>query len=453
MKLLSLRSLLILALSLIVAVAVFSAGGTALILMRGTTTAQQRSSVIQAMLVDSNRWVDPAWQAATRTKLAPLDMTVIIHDRTGKLIYQSGSYDERAPAVQEVMVTDGVSQLGTAYIYECTSTPALTLQMLFAGLLVLLLTLAGIVYFIARTILNPLSAISRAAHQVARNDLDFHFPASRIQEVAEMFQSFTTMGEALRESLQRQADVEQERSLLISAIAHDLRTPLFSLRGYLEGLATGLANTPAKVARYLEVCQAKAASLERLIADLFAYTQLEYLEQVPRQETLEMRELIMHVLESLAPQAQQKSVTLVPETPALSCITQGDAHLLTRVFENLLDNALRYTPAGGSIRVRWYAERDRFVFTIRDSGPGIVAADLPHLFTPLYRGDSSRNGQTGGVGLGLAIAQRILRAHGGDLSAANTAGGGASFTGSLARKDVAVEVLWGRGERLLAVPG
>src|SRR6266567_3012061 len=282
MKLLSIRLVLIVALALIVTVAVLSAGATALILTHGTTAAQQRSALIQTMLVNSSRWTDPAWQQATRARLATMNMTVIIHNTTGQIIYQSGTYDSFAPVVQEVMITNGTRQLGTAYIYECTPTIQLTLQMLLVGLGVLLFTLAGIVWFIARTILKPLSAMSQAAHQVARSNLDFHFPASRIQEVAEMFQSFTLMGEALREALYRQAEVEQERRLFISAIAHDLRTPLFSLRGYLEGLATGLANTPQKVSRYIGVCQAKAASLERLIADLFAYTQLAYLEHVPR---------------------------------------------------------------------------------------------------------------------------------------------------------------------------
>jgi signal transduction histidine kinase len=240
------------------------------------------------------------------------------------------------------------------------------------------------------------------------------------------------MREALRESLTRQINIEQERRLFISAIAHDLRTPLFSLRGYLEGLATGLANTPEKIGKYINVCQAKAATLERLISDLFAYTQLEYLEQVPRREALEMGKLITHILESLEPQAKSRGVTLVPEPPPTPCIVQVDAHLVTRVFENLLDNALRYTPSGGSIRVQWRPEGNQLVFSVTDTGPGIAAADLPYLFTPLYRGDPSRNSNTGGAGLGLAIAQRILHAHGGNLIAANAIGGGAVFTGSLA---------------------
>ena len=110
---------------------------------------------------------------------------------------------------------------------------------------------------------------------------------------------------------------------------------------------------------------------------------------------------------------------------------EGDAHLLARVVENLLDNALRHTPSGGEVTVRWRADAGRMTFTVADTGPGIAARDLPHLFDPLYRGEASRNRETGGAGLGLAIARRILRAHGGDLVAANRDDEGAEFTGWL----------------------
>ena len=109
----------------------------------------------------------------------------------------------------------------------------------------------------------------------------------------------------------------------------------------------------------------------------------------------------------------------------------GDAHLLERAVENLLDNALRHTPAGGAITVRLARGAGSGHFTVADTGPGIAARDLPHLFEPLYRGEASRNRETGGAGLGLTIARRILRAHGGDLAAANRPAGGAEFTGWL----------------------
>jgi signal transduction histidine kinase len=129
--------------------------------------------------------------------------------------------------------------------------------------------------------------------------------------------------------------------------------------------------------------------------------------------------------------AAEKDLVVMLEGPNAPCPLVGDRHLLTRAVENLVDNALRHTPAGGEIRVSWGVEGAQFVVRVADTGPGIAAQDLPHLFTPLYRGESSRNRQTGGAGLGLAIARRILQAHGGGLTAANRATGGAVFTATL----------------------
>ncbi|HZC80075.1 MAG TPA: ATP-binding protein, partial [Ktedonobacterales bacterium] len=128
------------------------------------------------------------------------------------------------------------------------------------------------------------------------------------------------------------------------------------------------------------------------------------------------------------PLATEKGITLTLDAPFEECPLLGDGHLLARAIDNLLDNALRHTPEGGRIDVRLSRRKATFLVAVEDTGPGIVADDLPHLFTPLYRGEASRNRQTGGAGLGLAISRRILQAHGGDLTAANRAERGAVFT-------------------------
>jgi signal transduction histidine kinase len=268
---------------------------------------------------------------------------------------------------------------------------------------------------------------------VAEGNLDVALPSSRVREVADLNASFEAMSAELRASLHHQAELEQERRLFIGAIVHDLRTPLFSLRGYLEGLAQGLADTPEKTARYVAVAREKAAALERLIADLFDFTRLEYLDQTPNREPLDLGALLRRLVEGIGPQAEAKGVRLALDVPPEACVVDGDVHQLTRAIENLLDNAVRYTPAGGSVRVECRSEADGVRFAVTDTGPGIPAHDLPHLFTPLYRGESSRNRRTGGAGLGLATARRILLAHGGDLTARNAPTGGAVFTGRLPR--------------------
>jgi signal transduction histidine kinase len=334
-------------------------------------------------------------------------------------------FDPAGPANQTRAV--GVADLW--FSQPANSPPAWLPQI--GGLIALLLTLAAVALFLRRALLSPLAAMSRAARQIAAGDLNVQFPASPAREVADVSTALETMGAGLREAVKRQADLAEERRLLVGAVAHDLRTPLFTLSGYLDGLKAGLATTAEKADRYVEVCREQTAVLERLVADLFAYISVDYLERAPNREALELGAVLRQAAEHLAPRAAAHAISLDLLGPEAPCSFTGDPRLFPRAIENLLDNAVRYTPAEGSILVRWRRANDTFVFTIEDSGPGIAPHDLPHLFTPLYRGEPSRNRLTGGTGLGLTIALRILQAHGGNLTAANRAAGGAMFTGIL----------------------
>jgi len=385
-------------------------------------------------------WSDPSWQDATKATLAA-DGVDFVLVQNGREVYRSVS-DPAAGGggwlggrvVREVVVPGSGGQ-DVAYLYSDQAwgpwQGGRTWLYPLIGFTTLVLTLAGVAWFLGRTVIRPLAATSRAARQVAAGDLDVGLPSSRVREVAEVSTAFESMSAALRASLQQQANLEQERRLFIGAIVHDLRTPLFALRGHLEGLERGLADTPEKRARYIGVAQEKAAALDRLVSDLFDYTRLEYLEQAPASRPLDLAALLRRLVDALQPRAEAKGVTLVLECPPGPCVVDGDSHLLTRAAENLLDNALRYTPSGGAIRVRCDTEPGLARFSVADSGPGIPPGDLPHLFQPLFRGETSRNRRTGGAGLGLTIARRVLVAHGGDLTARNGLDGGAVFTATL----------------------
>ncbi len=243
--------------------------------------------------------------------------------------------------------------------------------------------------------------------------------------------AFRAMGDGLRASLHRQAELEEQRRFFIGAIAHDLRTPLFALRGYLIGLEQGIAASPEKSAAYLTICREKADQLDRLVSDLFAYAKTEYLGQAVRRQPMDLADALARAVDAIRPAAAAKGVAL--DFNASEGCVEGDPDLIERAATNLLDNALRYTPPGGTIAVSCAAEGDHVCFTVEDDGPGIAEQDLPHLLEPLYRGDAARSSKTGGAGLGLTIADRVLQAHGGSLSVANRPGGGAMFTGHLAR--------------------
>lgn len=430
--------------------------------------------------IDAARWRDPTWQRWARKQLAALKVDVLLDDVSGHQVFATSGaqallawWNGRAGYVsigESVLPTPATGRtpppsrlltmlpLYTAAPYtgprhgaarragivaEPVGRAAIWLPPFapaprpppwlvpLAGLLALLGSLALVAWGLDRLVLRPLAAMSMAADRIAGGDLDVRLPDSRAREVAAVAVALAGMSGALRTALQRQVALDEERRLFIGAIAHDLNTPLFVLRGYLQGLENRVVTAPEKVAAYVAECRSKVDALARLIADLFAYTKVEYLEQALQHEQLDLAGLLRHTLDGLQPMAAEKGIELGLDGPEAPCPAVGDRHLLTRAVENLLDNALRHTPAGGAIRVSLGAQGRQFVVRVADTGPGIAAQDLPHLFTPLYRGEASRNRQTGGAGLGLAIARRIARAHGGDLTAANRAGGGAVFTVSL----------------------
>lgn len=417
------------------------------------------------------QWTDPTWQRHADASLAALDVDVALFPthaepsvQIGQAVYAtsgarqfldtssqdtSGTVANQASAqtlpgdssqlgFHRLVITNPAQSasrppLATVFLWDTSPAPGAALGLLWAivELSMFALTLAIVLWLIGQPVLRPLAAMGQAAEDIAGGDLNVHLPSTPVREIAEVSAALEGMSDALRTSLARQAALEEERRLFVGAIAHDLRTPLFMLRGHLKGLERGVAATPEKVAHYIAVCQAKADALERLIADLFAYTRLEYLEQTPERAPLELGELLRQAVDGEQPLAAAKGITLALDAPAAPCALLGDGHLLSRSVENLLDNALRHTPEGGAITVRWNLKGAAATFSVADTGAGIPAHELPHLFTPLYRGEASRNRQTGGAGLGLAISRRILRAHGGDLTAANAPEGGAVFTGTL----------------------
>jgi signal transduction histidine kinase len=404
-------------------------------------------ALLQALLGNVAAWDDPSWQATLTPQLERAGLAALLVDDSGQIVYRSPGWPEgtsaAGPASQRASITLlAPTDSGTAFAFLVSAPTSnaivdpfrfdsefLTIPLAQMGALVLIV--AAIALFVHHSFLRPLSHLVEAMRQVGAGDLDARLPRSRVTEVDDVATEFGAMAGALRTALEREQALEQERRMTIGALVHDLRTPLFSLRGYLEGLATGVASSPEKSARYIRVCQEKADALERLVSDLFNYTRTEYLEEVPRPEPLDLGELMRRTVEGLLPQADAKGVRLVQDEMAGPVMVAGDPMLLMRAVENVLDNAVRHTPGGGEVRIGWQRQGESVELTVTDTGPGIPLADLPHLFTPFYRGEGSRNRRTGGAGLGLAIARRLLQAHGGDLTASNVANGGARFTGTL----------------------
>jgi signal transduction histidine kinase len=281
-----------------------------------------------------------------------------------------------------------------------------------AAVLALAAALALAVSVLRRWVLTPLATLAADADRIAGGELAVAPVKTRAREVAQVGDALQGMAAALGQALGASTAAERDRRFLVTAIAHDLRTPLFTLRGSLEAIERGIGDGTA-----LSRAQAKAAHLDRLVGDLFSYSRAEYAD-VRTAAPLDVAEITRRAAESVDP--GQIRLSLCADGPAPRT---GDPIALERALTNVVENAVRHARTRVDVVVR--DVEGGVVVEVTDDGPGFAPEDLPHVFEPLFRGDRARTANGAGAGLGLAIASRLVKAHGGEISAENHPQGGA----------------------------
>jgi signal transduction histidine kinase len=293
---------------------------------------------------------------------------------------------------------------------------------------VLLLFASGIAlslgYFMSASLGERIAHLNRAAGQVAAGQLDVRVPVAGRDEVADLGRTFNDMAAQLETAARQERELDRLRRDLVAWIGHDLRTPLASIRVIVEALADGVVDDPATVERYLQTMQHQIGSLSSLLDDLFEMAQIDAGGLVLDQQPSSICDLISDTIEAFSAVAERQDVTLEGSARRDVDPVLMDVHKVGRVLYNLLDNALRHTPAGGAVRVATLARPDCVQVEVHDTGEGISDEDLPRVFERFYRGEKSRSRETGGSGLGLAIAAGIVEAHGGQIGAESAAGEG-----------------------------
>jgi signal transduction histidine kinase len=297
--------------------------------------------------------------------------------------------------------------------------------------IVLLLFASGIAmilgYFFSGTVTERILSLRDAAEKIAAGDLNTRVPVSGRDELSALAISFNQMAEQLQAADQKQRELEHLRRDLVAWASHDLQTPLTSVRAILEALSDGVVDEPETVRRYLNTAQRDVLSLSALIDDLFQMSQLDAGGFPLNRAQSSLGDLVSDTLESFSELAYRESIKLEGQIePGVDPVFM-DTQAIGRVLNNLIGNALRHTPPGGAIEVRALRTRENVEVSVRDTGEGIRAEDLPHVFERFYRGEKSRNRGTGGAGLGLAIARGIVRAHGGDIGVVSEPGKGTKF--------------------------
>jgi signal transduction histidine kinase len=306
-----------------------------------------------------------------------------------------------------------------------------------AGASVFALVSAGLVgYLLSRRLVGRLERLGRAAEGLAGGDLSRRVEEGAPDEAGQLARRFNAMAARLAQTVgdltaardRTEAALRAKREL-VANVSHELRTPLALIRGYVETLLMpASAADPARRQEYLAVIERETENLSRLIDDLFALSTAEAGALLLKLEPVALSEVIQEVGDSLAPLARrERQIAVVTRVPADLPPALGDRQRVVQVLANLARNALRYTPEGGLIALCAEQQDGRIVVSVEDTGEGIPADQLPHIFERFYRGDASRERATGGAGLGLAIVRELVEAMGGDVSVASTVGRGSRF--------------------------
>ncbi|MDY6873052.1 MAG: ATP-binding protein [Chloroflexota bacterium] len=270
---------------------------------------------------------------------------------------------------------------------------------------------------LAALILRPVRGLTQAADQLAAGDLSQRVDVRGSGELASLGQTFNQMAASLQEA-------EERRQSMTADIAHELRNPLAVQRAHLEALQDGVYPlTQENLAQISEQNQ----QLTRLVNDLRTLALADAGELSLNMRQVDLAAMCADLAARFEPQAAMKNIRITSNCETGSITTQGDKERLQQVLDNLMHNALRYTPAGGEVRISLQRQAQSAIFAVHNDGPAISEEALAHLFERFYRGDRARDRASGGTGLGLSIARKLAEAHGGALIGENHPAGGVVF--------------------------
>jgi len=285
-----------------------------------------------------------------------------------------------------------------------------------AGGLILLVSMAG-GWWLAGRAINPINDISAAAIKIAAGDL-----SQRIS-LADTSNELGRLGTVLNSTFDRLGAALEEQKQFTADAAHELRTPVSVVLTQTQTALTR-ERTAADYRETVESCQRAAQRMRRLIESLLELARLDAGQEPMRRERIDLAQGVLDCAKLVQPLAEERKVKIHCAVPPLACT--GDAERIAQVITNLLTNAVNYNRENGEVRVTGESKNGSAIITVSDTGPGIAAGDLPHIFKRFYRAEKSRT--AGRTGLGLSISKSIIDAHGGTIEVASELDKGTTFT-------------------------
>jgi signal transduction histidine kinase len=286
-------------------------------------------------------------------------------------------------------------------------------------LAVLLVTNFALTVWISTSVLRPLKALQKGTREISEGNLDDALPYNRKDEFGQVCSDFDEMRKHLKQSVQTQLQYEQYRKELIAGISHDLRTPLTSIKGYVQGLKDGIADTPDKKARYFSAIETRTADLEALVDSLVSFSQMETGHYAFHFEKVDLSQWLVQYMEAIRIETEKRNQSIDFTCDVHPAWVKVDTMEMGRVLTNLLNNSAKHSDKQQSrVHISLTRTTDSSLrIEVKDDGPGVPLQDVNQIFESFYRGDAARTQPGKGSGLGLSIARQIVTAHGGEIKA------------------------------------
>lgn len=300
----------------------------------------------------------------------------------------------------------------------------MTKDVLFVVLVIMIFTSLTVGSWIYRSVAAPLVKLKRATNNIKEGNLDFTMDVEGNDEFAELCQDFEEMRKRLKQSTEEKIVLDKENKELISNISHDLKTPITAVKGYVEGIMDGVADTPEKMDRYIRTIYNKTTEMDHLINELTFYSKIDT-NRIPYTfSKIRVNDYFNDCAEELELELEVKGIELVyANYVGEDVVIIADGEQLGRVVNNIIGNSIKYmNKSHGIIQLRIKDVGDFIQVEIEDNGKGIAAKDLTYIFDRFYRTDVSRNSSKGGSGIGLSIVKKIMEDHGGKVWATSREG-------------------------------
>ena len=347
------------------------------------------------------------------------------------LLFSASLYGFSRTQVKHVQESSSQAADSNEMVYDISLAQSSSSQvklmakdMILTATIILVFTALSVGLWIYRSIAVPLVKLRKATQNIKEGNLDFVLEVERKDEFSQLCQDFEEMRKRLKESTEEKILMDKENKELISNISHDLKTPITAVKGYVEGIMDGVADTPEKMNRYVRTIYNKTNEMDHLINELTFYSKIDT-NRIPYTfSKLNVEDYFSDCAEELGLEMETKGIELVYANYVEKDVQViADGEQIRRVIHNIVSNAIKYMEKPkGIIQLRVKDVGDFIQVEIEDNGKGIAAKDLPYIFDRFYRTDVSRNSSKGGSGIGLSIVKKIMEDHGGKVWATSRLG-------------------------------